>query len=230
MDLDAISAFLTRHKVTAFVLGGFVSATFGAVFWLAQGGAVAFLTSVRALSTPEIASTLEEWPEYHETVMGALARLEARSENQGEVLVQMADALETLRMETEAVVEWAPDHSQRLTDAVGGCHAGQTECPVYFRGRRTQAGAACELSAARPRLTLADGREYPIRFSPGFEMLPLGRDYQTLEVLLQIPDFIPPGLAGVVVLTLYADCPFAGEGEIIERETFRLLVEITEAP
>jgi hypothetical protein len=163
--LNAVSDFLKRHLVTASLVGGFVSVTLGATWWLAQGGAVAITTSMRALSDPEIAETLAGLPDYHGRVESALARLEEnarlQSENariQREVMQQMADTLDSFRAATEEVVEWAPEHSQRLTDAAGGCYAGQTDCPVYFRGRRTQAGAACNLEAARPRLLLTDGR------------------------------------------------------------------------
>jgi hypothetical protein len=229
-SLNLVSAFLDRHKVTAAVVGGFLSVTLGATYWLASGGAVAIITSMRALSTPEIAVTLEGLPDYHSRSEAALGRLEERLVEQGRVIQQMADTLDSLRAATTEVVEWAPEHSQRLTDAAGGCFAGQTDCPVYFRGRRTQAGAACELTTARPRLVLTDGREYPIRFSPEFEPVRLGTDFETIEVLLQIPEFIPPGLAGVVILTFYGECPFVSPGELIERETFRLLLEVLPAP
>lgn len=228
--INALSDFLDRHKVTVFFLGGFLSVTLGAAFWLAQGGAVALVTSVRALSTPEIAETLDELPDYHARSEATLARLEERMEEQSRVMRQMADTLDSLRAATEEVVEWAPEHSQRLTDAVGGCYAGQPDCQVFFRGRRTQAGAACNLTASRPRLLLADGREYPIQFSDGFSPVGLGTDFETVEIRLQIPDFIPPGLAGVVILTFYGECPFVSPGETVERETFRLIVEIHPAP
>lgn len=228
--LDAISGFLGRHKVTALVLGGFLSVTTGAAYWLANGGAVAFLTSMRALNDPEIARTLQGLPNYHGRVESALSRVEERLAGQESAMLQLADVLEAYRVRTEAVVDWAPEHSQRLTAAAGGCYAGQQDCPVFFRGRRTQEGAACVLSAARPRLLLLDGREYPTRFSEGFETIQLNTEFQTVEVRIRVPNFIPPGLAGVIVLTLYADCPFAGENEIVERETFRLLVDIREAP
>lgn len=224
--MNSVSTFFNRHKVTAAVFGGFMSVTLGATYWLAKGGAVAILTSLGALSRPEIAETLNSLPAYHARVESALERVEDGVAEQGRVMQQVADTLDALRAATEEVVEWAPEHSQRLTAAVGGCYAGQTDCPVYFRGRRTQVGAACELDAARPRLVLADGREYPIRFSPDFEPLALGTDFSTVEMLLQIPDFIPPGLAGVVVLTFYANCPFVSPDQVIERETFRLIVEI----
>jgi hypothetical protein len=50
-----------------------------------------------------------------------------------------------------------------------------------------------------------------------------------MEILLQIPEFIPPGLAGVLIVTFYGECPFVSPGQTIERETFRLLLEITES-
>lgn len=226
--LNAVSGFFDRHKVTALLLGGFLSVTTGATFWLAQGGAVAITMSVRALSDPEIAETLSGLPEYHQRVENALSRLEERMDVNTETLSQVADTLESFRTLSEVVVEWAPDHSQRLTDAVGGCYAGQPDCPIYLRGRRTLAGTACVLEAARPRLLLPDGQEFPIRFTEGYEPIQLTGEFETMEVLLQIPSFVEPGLAGVVILTIYADCPFSTPGQSVERDTFQLLVEIHE--
>lgn len=228
--LNSISDFFNRHKVTAAVLGGFLSVTFGATWWLAQGGAVAFLTSVRALSTPEIATTLHGLPDYHTRVESGLERLEEQQAALAQTVLQIADSLDSFRAATEAVVEWAPSHSQRLTDAVGGCMAGDEDCPVYFRGRRTPAGAGCTLTTRTPRITLADGQEFPLRFADGYVPEPLSTEFQTVEMRLNIPDFIPPGMAGVVVLSVYAECPFSRTGETLARETFRLMVEILPRP
>lgn len=226
--LETASAFIERHKALGLLLGAFLSVTLGAAYWMASGGAVAITTSVRALSDPEIAETLSGLPDYHGRVESALVRLEETAAAQNRAIQQMADTLDSFRAEGQEVVEWAPEHSQRLTDAAGGCFAGQQDCPVYFRGRRTQAGAACQLEAARPRLLLADGREYPIRFSDGFQPINIGTEFETVEILLQIPDFIPPGLAGVLVVNFYGDCPFVSPGQTVERETFRLLLQINE--
>lgn len=211
-------AFLDKHKGTAMFLGGLVSMTAGATWWLAKGGAVAMITSVTALSNPEVAETLHGLPEYHARTEDTLADL---VEGQRQVL----DNLEALRLASEKVVEWAPEHSQRLTDAVGGCYAGES-CTVYFRGRKTQAGAACKLSAARPRLIMPNGEEFPVTFENDFSNLDLGQRFETVEAVFTVPAFIEPGLVGVVVLTVYADCPFVSAGRDVERETFRLLVEI----
>ena len=218
-------AWLDKHKGTAAMLGGFCSVTAGATWWLAKGGAVAFIKSMSALSQPDIAETLQDLPAYHERVEVALGSLKDGQEAQVEAWQQVMDTLESLRRETERVVEWAPEHSQRLTDAVGGCVAGE-DCTVYFRGRRTQSGASCDLVAAKPRLSMSDGSEYPTSFAPGKDRLDLSTKFETVETQIRVPQHIPPGLAGVVVLTIYADCPFAGEGETVERETFRLQVEI----
>lgn len=207
------------------MLGGFGSVTAGATWWLATGGAVALITSLTALSQPEIAETLQELPDYHKRVESALVTVQAAQATHADALQQIADTLESLRRETERVVEWAPEHSQRLTDAVGGCAAGE-QCTVYFRGRRTQSGASCDLVTAKPRLLMPDGSEYPTSFTPGKDRLDLSTKFETIEAQIWVPKHIPPGLVGVVVLTIYADCPFAGEGETVERETFRLLVEI----
>lgn len=219
--------WIDKHKGVAALLGGFCSVTAGATWWLAQGGAVAFLTSMTALSEPEIADTLAGLPDYHRRVESGLEAVRESQRITEEAVLQIADTLEALRRETEKVVEWAPEHSQRLTDAVGGCYAGE-DCTVYFRGRRTQAGASCDLIAAKPRLLLPDGREFPTKFSNGVDRLNLTTRFETIEAAIAIPAHIPPGLVGVVVLTIYADCPFAGEGEMVERETFRLLIEIKE--
>jgi len=219
--------WIDKHKGVAVLLGSFCSVTAGATWWLAKGGAVALITSVQALSTPEIADTLSGLPAYHDRMEDGMTSVHARLDTQGEALVQIADLLEALRRENEPVVEWAPEHSQRLTDAVGGCEAGAV-CRVYFRGRLTQSGAACELVASKPRLILPDGREYPTHFVGTEDRLVLTSRFETIEARIEVPNHIPPGLVGVVVLSVYAKCPFAGEGETVDRETFRLLVEIKE--
>jgi len=207
-----------RHLGIAAVVGGFLSATAGAAWWLAKGGAAALIVSVTALSDPEVAETLVELPKYHERTEAALVRL---AEGQQQVL----DSLEVLRMRSEKVVEWAPQHSQRLTDAVGGCYAGE-DCTIYLRGRRTPAGEACNLTGARPRLILPDGKEFPVEGRTGLRDLDLGAEFETLRMVIEVPDFIEPGVVGVVVLEIYSDCPFVSEGQDVHRDTFRLFVKI----
>lgn len=207
-----------KHLGVMALAGGFGSMTAGATWWLAAGGAAAFITSVSALSQTDIADALVQLPAYHDRTEDRLSDL---LEGQRQVL----DALEALRVQTETIVEWAPEHSQRLTDAVGGCYANE-DCVVYFRGRTTQSGASCDLVNAKPRLILPDGREFPVEFKNDFEKLELGTKFETVEAIVAIPGFVEPGLVGVVVLTIYADCPFASKGRQVERETFRLLVEI----
>ncbi len=223
-----IIQFIDKHRGVAMFLGACTSVTAGATWWLAKGGAVALVTSVTALSTPEIAETLAGLPDYTARVEKTLAAVQESQEETRRALQQISDSLEAFRVEAQQIVEWAPDHSQRLTDAVGGCFAGDSDCLVYFRGRRTQAGAGCTLSRAEPKLELADGREFPIRFSKNYTPVPLETEFRTIPVYLEIPDFIPPGVAGVVVLNYYMDCPFASRGETVNRKTFRLLLEIKE--
>jgi len=220
-----ILTFLDKHKGTAALLGGFVSVTAGATWWLAKGGAVALTTSVMALSDPEIADTLSGLPEYHARVEGTLEDVQHTQAETHAALLQIADSLEALRRETQKVVEWAPDHSQRLTDAVGGCYAGEV-CTVYFRGRRTQPGAGCVVQALKPRLVLPDGREFPVRYAKDNPIVQLTTSFETIESRIIVPAFIPVGPAGVVVLTVYASCPFTSENETVTRETFRLLIQI----
>ncbi len=218
-------AFLDRHKGTAAILGGFCSMTAGATWWLATGGAAALITSMTALSKPEIAETLTGLPDYHGRVESSLAVLQAGQQEQQQAILQIRDMIEAMRRDSEQIVEWAPEHSQRLTDAVGGCHAGQKDCRVYFRGRLTQAGVGCNLVSERPKLILPDDREFPVTFQNGDDLLELPTTFETVEAVISIPEFIPPGLVGVVVWTVYADCPFAGQSTV-DRKTFRLLVEI----
>lgn len=221
--------FPEKHKGIAAMIGGFASVTIGATYWLAKGGAVAFITSMNALSQPAVAAALIDLPDYHQRTAEALASLASGQEETQAAVGRIADVLDAYRVNNEQVVEWAPDHSQRLTDAAGGCFAGQKDCTVYFRGRRTQSGLACVFDTARPRLVLADGQEFPVQYSQGSTPVQLTGEFETIPVMLEIPGFIPPGIAGVVILTFYAECPFAGDGEVIERETFRLLVEIRAA-
>lgn len=221
--------FLDRHKGTALFLGALVSTTAGATWWLAKGGAAAFITSITALSDPQIAEALKTLPERHRIETEERARIVEALEELNAGQRQITDALDAFRTNNEAVVEWARDHSQLLTDGAGGCYAGE-DCTVYFRGRRTQAGAACKLEAARPRLALPDGREFPVAFQNDLSELDLTTNFQTVEAKFMVPAFIEPGIVGVIVWTIYADCPFAPEGQRIERETFRLLVEIEPRP
>lgn len=216
---------IDKHKGVAAMLGAFCSVTAGATWWLATGGAVAITTSMSALADPEIAETLKGLPDYHEKVELALENLQQAQGEAHLALVQITDSLETLRRETQRIVEWAPEHSQRLTDAVGGCFAGET-CTVYFRGRRTQVGAGCQVESLKPRILLPDGRDFPIRYADDNPIVQLTPKFETIEARLVVPDFIPAGPAGIVVLTVYAKCPFVHEGETVTRETFRLLVEI----
>ena len=57
---------------------------------------------------------------------------------------------------------------------------------------------------------------------------PQTTEFETTPVCVDIPSFIPAGRAGILVLNFYAECPFASEGAIVPRETFRLVVEIKE--
>lgn len=211
-------AFLKKHTAFAALVGGFISATLGAVYWLAQGGLVAIHTSLVALNDPDVANTLARLPEYHQRVEKQLALILDRQ-------VQLSDTLESFRGDNERIVDWAPGHSQRLTDAAGGCYAGEP-CTLYMRGRRTQAGATCVLNRGEPLLSLTDGREYPVRFLGSPEQL--GTEFKTLTPTISIPEFVPPGMAAVVFITYYSSCPFAAEGEILVRQTFRLAVRINE--
>ena len=221
--------WLEKNKGTAAMLGGFMSMTAGATWWLAKGGAAAIIASMTALADPEIADTLQGLPAYHERVESALEDVVDRLSDMTRQIEQLSDALDSFRGDNERIVEWSPEHSQRLTDAVGGCYAGES-CTVYFRGRRTQAGSACTLVSARPRIVLSDGREFPVEFSPRSVPGQLSTTFETVAIEVEIPAFIDPGLIAVVVLTVYADCPFAPEGAVIEREAFRLTVEIKPKP
>lgn len=221
--------FLDKHKGVALLLGGFGSMTAGAAWWLAKGGAVALTTSVLALSDPEIAATLESLPKYHKRVEAALESQTSALASIAAAQRQMADALESYRADNERVVDWAREHSQRLTDDAGGCTVGQEKCVVYFRGRRTQAGAGCVLRVSKPYIIMPDGREFPVSFSQGFQPIHLTTEFETMPVQIDIPGHIEPGHVGILILNYYAECPFAPADAIIERETFRLLLEIKPA-
>lgn len=220
--------FIDRHKGVAALFGAFMSVTAGATWWLATGGAVALTTSLKALSDPEVAAHLEDLPNHRARQADAWDELSRKLESLHDGQQQITDTLQAYRTDNERVVEWAPGHSQDLTDAVGGCVAGEP-CTVYFRGRRTPAGASCKLVSAKPRLVLPDGREFPVQFLGGAIPLNLTTRFETVEATILVPNFIEPGIVGVVVWTIYAECPFAPEGETVDRETFRLLVEIKPA-
>jgi hypothetical protein len=216
-----------RHKGLAALFGGFLSMTVGATWWLAKGGAATFIASMTALSTPNVAATIADLPQYQERVELALVELQESNTQLKEALLQVSDSLEGLRAVTQDVVEWAPNHSQALTDAVGGCYAGQPDCMIYLRGRRTPEGAGCQLDYVRPRLVLPNKREFPIEFDWGSDGPPqLTTRWDTIGAKFSVPAFLEPGEVGVVILTVYSSCPFAGHERLVERETFRLVVVI----
>jgi hypothetical protein len=225
-DGQTFTQWLNEHKGLAALAGGFASITAGAIWWLAKGGLVALTVSMTALNDPEVARALDGLPEYHDRIEAELSEVRAGQALTLRQLNQITDALETMRVENAEIVEWAPLHSQRLTDAVGGCYPGQKRCSAFFRGRRTQLGAGCVLDIARPRLILADGREFPIQFADDTPLIQLTTEFETIETVVAIPNFIPVGPVGLIVLTIYAECPFAGEGKTVTRETFQLKIDI----
>lgn len=225
--MTSFFSFLDRNKGVAVFLGGFASMTAGATWWLAKGGMAGFLASVSVLSQPNVAAMLEKLPQYQDRVEAALFELQETNTGLRDALLQVSDSLEGLRAASQIVVEWAPLHSQQLTNAVGGCYIGQPACTIYLRGRRTPEGAGCELTHLIPRLILPDHQEFPITFQWGDTGPPqLTTRWETIRAQFAVPEFLAPGAVGVVVMTIYASCPFAGEGRTVERETFRLLVEI----
>jgi len=223
--MTAALAWIEKHRGAAAFVGGCASVTLGAAWWLAKGGAAAFVLSLSALSDPHVAAALVDLPAYTARVERSLSAIAESQADLARAVRQVADAQEAYRAETEEIVDWAPEHSQRLTEAVGGCYAG-SDCQVFFRGRRTQAGVACVLTSAKPRLILPNGEEFPVEFSSRNQIVQLGKEFETLPVWIKVPDFVPAGAVGLVVMTIYADCPFAAPGQAVARETFRMTVRI----
>lgn len=212
--------FVNAHKGAVAMTSGVLASTGAFLWWLATGGAVAFTTSLAALNDPDVAQTLQDLPAYHARVEETLLSISRSQE-------QIADALDSLQAESKKLVEWAPAHSQALTEEVGGCVAGDP-CQVFFRGKLTQAGAQCDLTISKPRLLNERGDEFPITFTEGFTWPELTLDFDTYPVWIDIPPFIQEGRVGILVLQVFSNCPFTGPAVEIERSTFRLLVEITD--
>lgn len=220
-------AFIEKNRGTALFLSGILVSSLAWLWWVAGGGIAPFVTATSALNQERVSEALVTLPDTLEAMDDRLARIENERTDLTAAITQLSDQLDAMRSQSEEIVEWAPTHSQRLTDAANGCYAGET-CTVYFRGRRTQAGAECRIVRGQPILILDEDREFPISFSETHELVQLTTRFETIPVSVELPSWLEPGVVGLLVMTFYAECPFATHGEIVERETFRLLVTIRE--
>lgn len=221
--------FVDQHRGSALFLGGLSSVTLGATWWLAKGGAAAFITSMTALGTPDVAQTLKGLPEYHRGQEAKTEAILSTLAAQNRAIEDIANSLHALRSSTERVVVWDAEVSQSLTDQVGGCYAGQGDCQVFMRGRLTEAANGCEIVYSRPFLVQSDGQEFPIEFGERHQPVQLTARPETISMWIEVPSFIQPGSATVFAMDTFAECPFAAEGEIVSRSTVRLNIEINDS-
>ena len=91
-------------------------------------------------------------------------------------------------------------------------------------------GNECGIMSATPYLLLP-GQDVgtPTTFAPGWTPLNLTLVYQDFNVDFIVPDGIEPGRRYFLALVVYADCPFASEGELVERPTMRVPFDIVSA-
>ena len=150
--------------------------------------------------------------------------LPATVESMQSELEHLSDEFDSQRRNGTEVVIWAQGRSQALTEAQGPCKRGTT-CTAFFRGRRTIEGIDCVFQSGRPYLDVGDDR-IPLNFAPEYQPVNLGFDFETLPVMFEMPLFAPPGRAGILVFTVYSDCPFASDGELVERDTIILSIII----
>lgn len=215
--------WIDKRRGSAMFIAGLAASSAAWFWWVAGGGIAPFIHSARALNDTEISATLVSLPVRLAELETQVGSAVERGDEIGRLLEEVRDTLDSFRAQSERIVEWAPTVSQRLTDEAGGCFAGE-DCTVYFRGRKTLVGARCEITRGQPYLYIGDS-EYPINFARGYAVQGLTENFQTLPVTVELPDFVPEGRAGLIVVTYYADCPFA-PGQVIERATFRLNVTV----
>lgn len=139
-------------------------------------------------------------------------------------LAQLTDEVDSQRRDSTEVVIWAQQRSQSLTDEYGSCKRGTT-CTAFFHGRRTVEGAECVFQSGRPYLEIA-GERFPLNFADGYLPVNLGFEFETIPVEYNMPAYAPKGRAGLLVYTVYADCPFAKDDELVERDTITLSILI----
>lgn len=221
--------FMNTYKWPLGLLGGALTAVGTFLWWLATGGAVAFLSSVAALSDPNAADVLLNAASNQEILH---AQVEDVSEDVAEVKAavdELSLALHRLLAQNAPVAEWLPLESQKLTDQAGGAFPGGI-ATIYLRGRLVGGAEGCRVESSQPFLLLDDGQEFPVSYAPGTELPRLGEEFQTFPLFINIPSFTPPGRVGVVTVNVFASCPFAPPGETVDRKTIRVSVLIHEPP
>jgi hypothetical protein len=218
-----MTTFMTwlRANLLAILIG--FPFIFGSVFWVVSGGAAPWFKSQSALADPDVAEALRTLPEMQNSV----------ESNQDAILQQLsllsAD-LSTLRASSEAVMDWDTYRSLEMNAGLE-CYAG-SECRVWYRARRTESGLNCQVFDTTPYL-LRGARDTvgrPVTYGPSFAQFNLTRTFKDFRVDFIIPDNFPAGDVRFVTVVIYTSCPFAAEGEVVDRETISIPLSILDEP
>lgn len=213
-------------------LAAAVPTVLGALWWVIAGGAAHWAQSQGALAREEVADALVALPGAVDRIDANARSLEVILETERAMLEQLADIsddLATIKAADTQVVDWAEGRTLELNEGLT-CRAG-AKCSVWFRARRTARGADCRTIDATPYL-LMPGEDVgtPVRFDPSWEPINLTLSYRDFAVDFIVPDRLPAGRRHFLAIAIYADCPFAADGELIERPTMRVPVMIETAP
>ena len=202
----------------------------GALFWVLAGGAAPWVQAQSALAREEVADALIALPGAVSRIDANAASLEAIVATERAILERLADIsddLASIKAEDTQVVDWAEGRTLELNDG-RVCVPGRV-CRVWFRARRTVAGADCRTIDATPYLLLpGEDLGTPVTFAPGWKPRNLTLAYKDFSVDFVVPEDITPGRRHFLAIAVYADCPFAGEGELVERPTMRVPITIAE--
>ena len=179
-----------------------------------------------------IAALQAETAAVDEKVDRVLDGIETLSVTVGTVRDDLRDEVRLRASADETVVVWATE-AVLARNANLRCRQGAT-CRIMLRARRTPSGATCKVVSATPVWTqnavAIPEEEIPSVWGGDFTPINLTMEFQWLPVSVVVPDDLPLGREWFAAVTLYAECPFAGEGQVIERRSMSVPVEIVEGP
>ena len=219
-------------------LAGAIPTCLAALIWVLAGGTAPFVRGVGALGQENVSDAIAALPETVEKIdrnadgIAANARrLEEVAAADRIIIEKMDDILDDVRSLKNAgteIVDWAEAQTLELNEG-RVCHLGES-CTVWLRGRRTPQGADCRFLDAGIYLVVPGSEEgRPVRRAPGWQPANLQLAYKTFPVDFSVPTDITPGRWHFVSIAVYADCPFAREGEVVERPSVRVPVLIEAA-
>ena len=204
-------------------LAGAVPLVLGALWWLIAGGAAPLARSIEAASREGVSAAIAALPETTATV----EKIAATELVILEQLADIADDLVSIKAGDVAVVDWAEGRTLEMNDGLV-CQLGQP-CTVWLRGRRTPQGADCRFLDAGIYLVVpGDDEGRPVRRAPGWTPANLQLVYKSFPIDFLVPADLAVGRWHFVSVAVYAECPFAGEGEVVERPSVRVPVMIVD--